>query len=107
MAMPLDDTKTIPIAVRVKGDAISADGPSRHLLRRGVLTRSFRLRSALIAFHEALIEEPRNACRLDRVTFRPNCNLMGVQVMQAQFVEQGFFNDLMREQKRIDMYGLC
>src|SRR5439155_1096256 len=40
MAMPLDDTKTIPIAVRVKGDAISADGPTEK-------SRDVRVRSEM------------------------------------------------------------
>jgi len=38
--MPPDDTKTIPIAVRVKGDAISASGPEptcRDVLHESVI----------------------------------------------------------------------
>jgi hypothetical protein len=60
----------------------------------------------LIAFHETLIDKPGNPHRLDRIAFGANGDLMGVEVMQAQFVKQRFFDDLVGEQKWVDAHGL-
>ena len=53
-------------------------------------------------FHERLIGPPRDASRLDRVSFRPYRDLMGMEIVKAKLVEQRLFDNLVREQERFD-----
>ena len=55
-----------------------------------------------VLFHERLIGPPRDTSRLDRVTLRPNRNLMGMKIVEPQFVKERLFDNLVREQKRFD-----
>jgi hypothetical protein len=57
------------------------------------------LDSFLVPLHEALICPPRNPHGFDRIAFGANSDLMRMEVMQAQFVEQRFLYDLMRQQE--------
>src|SRR6267142_6237198 len=56
-------------------------------------------------FHEALIRPPRNASGLNGVPFGAERDLVRMQVMKPQLIKQGFLDDFVREQKRLD--GNC
>jgi hypothetical protein len=53
-------------------------------------------------FHEALICPPRNTSGLNGVALGAEGDLVGMQVMKAQLVKQGFLDDFVREQKRLN-----
>jgi hypothetical protein len=52
-----------------------------------------------VPLHKGLIGSPGDPRSLDRVSFRPYRNLMGMEVMEAKLVQQRFLNNLVREQE--------
>src|SRR6202023_3870735 len=53
----------------------------------------------LVLLHEALISPPGYSGGFHRVAFGANRNLVGMQVMEAQLVEERLLDDLMHEEK--------
>ena len=58
--------------------------------------KRFFLDVALVLLHEALIDPPRHARSFHGVPFRPYGDLVRMEIVEAQFVEQSLFDDLVR-----------
>src|SRR5947207_5877651 len=54
--------------------------------------------------HEALVGPPGHTGRLHGIPLRPQGNLMSVKIVQSEFIQRRFLNDLMDKQKWFDAH---
>src|SRR5712675_445541 len=78
----------------------------REVEGRGDLYEFFFFDFPLVLLHKSLIGPPGNSCRLHRIALCPNSYLMGMQIMQSQFVDQRLFDNFVDKQKRFHPHGL-
>jgi len=68
----------------------------------GNASELFLFNRLFVLLHKGLIGSLGNPRSPDRVSFRPQRNLVGMEVVEAKLVEECLFDDLMREQERFD-----